>query len=145
VSSSKLIEDDGDALRMAQEHDQCVSYYMSKIQNGDKNAKNLGKLAGAQLEVGDINSAYENAIKSLTLIEDSLKNSALDPSYKIPLQLNANVFDQNEDVVNYERSTNLCLQLVSNWEEKSVMLTERAEKKLNLGDYKGCQQDLQLS
>ena len=45
-----------------------MSYYLNKVQNGGANAKNLGKLAGAQLELGDINAAYENAIKSLSLI-----------------------------------------------------------------------------
>jgi hypothetical protein len=58
VSSFQLIEDDGDALRLAQEHDQCVSYYHSKIQKGEGDAKSYGKLAGAQLEVGDIDAAY---------------------------------------------------------------------------------------
>lgn len=68
VSTFKLIEDDGDALRLAQEHEQCMSYYLNKVQSGGSNAKNLGKLAGAQLELGDINAAYENAVKSLSLI-----------------------------------------------------------------------------
>lgn len=49
VTSFKLIEDDGDALRLAQEHDQCVSYYKAKVDAGEGGAKNLGKLAGAQL------------------------------------------------------------------------------------------------
>jgi hypothetical protein len=64
-----MIEDDGDTLRLAQEHDQCVSYYQAKIQNGEGNAKSYGKLAGAQLEVGDIDAAYDNAIRSLSIIE----------------------------------------------------------------------------
>ena len=58
VTSFKLIEDDGDALRLAQEHDQCVSYYKAKVENGEGDAKSYGKLAGAQLQLGDIDAAY---------------------------------------------------------------------------------------
>ena len=38
----------------------------------------------------------------------------------------------------------MCLQLIESWEERSQLILDRAEKKLSIGDYKGCHLDLKL-
>ena len=43
------IEDDGDVLMIAQEHDRCVEYYQNKVEQGAADFKLFGKLAHAQL------------------------------------------------------------------------------------------------
>jgi hypothetical protein len=42
-----------------------MEYYQTKIDEGDHSSKTFGKLANAQLESGDLNAAYENALRSL--------------------------------------------------------------------------------
>jgi hypothetical protein len=59
------IEDDGDVLMLAQEHDRCVDYYQVKIDEGENNYKIFGKIANAQYENGDLEEAYNNALRSL--------------------------------------------------------------------------------
>lgn len=59
------IEDDGDVMMLAQEHEKCIEYYQTKIDQGDQTYQTYGKLAHAQLQSGDLDSAYENALRSL--------------------------------------------------------------------------------
>jgi hypothetical protein len=59
------IEDDGDVLLLAQEHDRCVDYYQAKIDEGEINYKVFGKIANAQYESGDLEEAYNNALRSI--------------------------------------------------------------------------------
>ena len=48
LETFQKIEDDGDVLLLAQEHDRCVEYYQRKIDNGGDDFKVYGKLAHAQ-------------------------------------------------------------------------------------------------
>ena len=54
TKSFNQIEDDGDVLLMAQEHDRCIEYYQGRIEEGDANYKTYAKMANAQLENGDL-------------------------------------------------------------------------------------------
>jgi len=52
-------------LLLAEEHDKCIDYYQNKIDDGMRTFKFHGKLANAQLESGDLDKAYQNAMLSL--------------------------------------------------------------------------------
>ena len=65
LQTFKDIEDDGDVLLLSQEHDKCVEYYQSKVDDGEGDFKIYSKLAYAQLEFGDVQQAYTNALKSV--------------------------------------------------------------------------------
>lgn len=43
---------------MSQEHEKCLEYYQTKIEEGQANGKNYGKLANIQVEMGDLDGAY---------------------------------------------------------------------------------------
>ena len=61
-------------MLIAQEHDRCVEYYQNKVEQNDGDFKVLGKLAHAQLESGDLDEAYNNALKSLEKLENNSKD-----------------------------------------------------------------------
>lgn len=63
----------------------------------------------------------------------------------VPIAKTSKVFAEKEDVVNYERSTNFCIQTLEDWEQKSKILINRAENKLKVGDFSGCLADLAAS
>lgn len=75
LDTYKSIEDDGDVLLIAQQHDRCVEYYQNKVDGGESDFKIYSKLAYAQLECGDLQQAYNNALKSLEYLEDTSKNN----------------------------------------------------------------------
>jgi hypothetical protein len=52
-------------LLLTEEHSKCIEYYQTKIEQGEKNYKIYGKIANAYLESGDLDDAYNNALKSI--------------------------------------------------------------------------------
>lgn len=94
------IEDDGDVMLLAQQHDKCMEYYQTKIDEGDHSFKIYGKLANAQLQSGDLDSAYDSALRSL----QAMNRTDLSEKMQKQILKCASIFDQKEDLVHYEGS-----------------------------------------
>lgn len=59
---------------------------------------------------------------------------------------NACIFDIKEDIINYEESIEVCLkENPNNWFLKAKILKERADKKIQIGDFEGAKTDIKLA
>eukprot|EP00919_Chromeraceae_sp_WS-2016_P014536 GHVR01034125.1.p2 GENE.GHVR01034125.1~~GHVR01034125.1.p2 ORF type:complete len:122 (-),score=14.15 GHVR01034125.1:1770-2135(-) len=120
------MEDEGDRLLFAQEHEKCKEHYAKRIENGEKTSVVYFKKANAHYECGELNSAYENALKSLELdykIIDKLDKENCLKVFKIH-QKSSKIMSKNDDFINAEKGINKTLEAISDddWLTKSKQL-----------------------
>ena len=128
------IEDDGDVLLIAQEHSKCVDYYKNKIEESKEKGeqesyKAHGKLANALLENGQYDEAYQNALKSLDLLErNELTGTKKEMMTKVKIaQGSSNIFCYREDYVHYYKSISRAFKLLGDrWFQQAKLLKKKA-------------------
>lgn len=114
-------------LLIAQEHERCVEYYQNKVDGGSNDFKIYGKLAYAQLECGDLEEAYNNALKSLENLEHVSKNNEDIKKTVCQMKKNIEVFNVREDYLHYHNSIDICLQMMKDdWLESVRLLRQKA-------------------
>lgn len=70
------------------------------------------KLANAQFESGDIDDAYNNALKTLERLElDSRDNKEIKKTVE-QLKNTSQIFNLKEDMVHYQNSMDMCLAML---------------------------------
>lgn len=139
----KGIEDDGDVLLLAQEHDRCIEYYQVKIEEGEANYRVYAKIANAQLESGDLEEAYSNALLSLQELSKHPEDDRQVQESYAKYESNKDIFDAKEDFIHFQATVDKYIRILGeDWLAQCRLLKERAERGLRVGDVEGSYLDL---